>query len=366
MMILKMCVLLWLSLTLVFSSFAQNIPVPIAADNIHEFRSVAHYAFADWEPQVGKIENGWFATNRDASNLALMNRNGEIVVTNDKGGILDHYAVPGNDGLPATVLDLSFRQNEAEVVSTHAEGGAYFAAYRNYDTHSTTFFRFDTADVPLRIWDSGLTWLEVSPADYLRSRYVQRLTPVQSSKIRTNEKLSPDEVFEMPSGPESDPDSFLRIGRIEPPFAITVTQKFLVKRWNMETGEVTASAQLDALPGAGQLTPDGRYFGWRDGDSIALHLLDFEIGKDRVIAELRGTYVPFLLLNSSANVMIGVNVALKPVVVAWNTVTGEKVELGEYRYCNRQPDMVRLSQDDTTVVIGCDKGLDFWQISTQD
>ena len=112
----------------------------------------------------------------------------------------------------------------------------------------------------------------------------------------------------------------------------------------------------------GQLTLDGRYFAWRDGESKALHLLDFETGKDRVIALLGGVYIPFLLLNFSASVIIGVNVDLKPIVIAWDTKTGEQLTLGEYRSCSRQPDMVRLSSDNTTVVIGCDKGFDIWRI----
>jgi len=167
----------------------------------------------------------------------------------------------------------------------------------------------------------------------------------------------------MDSGPESDPDAFLRIGRIEPPFAITVTQKFLVKLWNLESGAVLATAQLDELPGAGQISIDGHYFAWRDGESKSLHLLDFKTGKDRIITSLEGSYIPFLLLNSSASVIIGVNVALKPMVVAWDTANGKRIDLGEYRSCTRQPDMVRLSQDSSSLVIGCDKGLDIWRVS---
>ncbi len=335
----------------------------ITPQNIHQLRSVAHINFEDWEEQVGKIENGWFALNRDGSHLAIMNRSGEVVVGNDTGQIIDHYSVPGSDNLPTSVLDVAFRVDYPAVVSVHAEGGAYYVAYRSYDTHHAEYFRFDTPDVPLRIWESGLAWLEVSPADYTRSRYVEALSPSEFDGFRVNEALPPEAIKEIDSGPENDSDAFLRIGRIDAPFAITVTQDFLIKRWNLESDAVTASAQLDELPGAGQLSTDGRYFAWRDGDSKALHLLDFETGKDRIIASLEGTYIPFLLLNSSASVIIGVNVALKPIVVAWDTITGERVELGDYRICTRQPDMVRLSYDSTTLVIGCDKGLDVWRIS---
>jgi len=359
----RIIVLVLACFSLAYSVVAQDNSPVITADNLAQLHSVAQTNFVDWEGQIGKVENGWFALNPDGSRLAMMNRSGEIVISNDAGEIIDHYAIPGIDNLPSSVLDMAFKQNDSVVVSAHSEGGAYYVAYRSYDAHQTEYFRFDTPDVPLRIWDSGLAWLEVSPADYTRSRYVQVLKPSAFEGYRKNEVLPPEAVDVLPSGPENDPESFLRIGRIDPPFAITVTQSFLLKRWNLETNEVTATAQLDALPGAGQLSPDGRYFAWRDGDSNALHLLDFKTGNDRIIASLQGEYIPFLLLNSSADVIIGVNVALKPIVVAWNTITGERVELGEYRFCIRQPDMVRLSYDNTTLTIGCDKGLDIWRVS---
>ncbi len=348
--------------SLVYSTSAQNLSRAITTENIARLRSVLHVDFADFVPIAGKIENGWFALDATATHLAVTNRASEVVVWADNGQVIDKYSVPASDNLPATMLDMAFRKDLAELVTVHAEGGAYYVVYRDYNLHLNDYFRFLSADVPLRIWDSGQTWLEVSPVDYTRSRFVQRLSPVKSDIVQSNEVLSPEELYELPSGPENDPDSFLRIGRIEPPFAITITQNFLVKRWNLETGEVTATGQLDTLPGAGQLSLDGRYFAWRDGESKGLHLLDFETGNDRVIASLRESYIPFLLLNSSSSVIIGVNVDLMPIIVAWDTITGEKIELGEYRSCGRQPDMVRLSNDDTTVVIGCDKGLDIWRV----
>ncbi len=349
--------------SLAVSTSAQDSRPTITAENIHQLHSVAQINFADWEEQVGKIENGWFALNDDGSRFAVMTRTGDVVIGDDIGNVIDHYSIPGGDNLPTSVLDIAFRVNHPAVVSVHSEGGAYYVAYRYYYTHNTEYFRFDTPDVPLRIWDSGLTWLEVSPADYARSRYVQMLNPTEFTGFRVNEVLPPDAVRELPSGPENDPDAFLRIGRIDPPFAITVTQDFLVKRWNLESNQVTATAQVGALPGAGQLSTDGRYFAWRDGDSKALHLLDFETGNDRLIAPLQGIYIPFLLPNSSASVIIGVNVALKSTVVAWDTKTGGHIALGDYRFCSRQPDMVRLSDDSTTLIIGCDKGLDIWRVS---
>jgi hypothetical protein len=154
----------------------------------------------------------------------------------------------------------------------------------------------------------------------------------------------------------------MRIGRIDPPLAITATKEALLKRWNLETGEVTASAQLEALPAAGQVNADGSSFAWVDQKFESLHLLNFETGKDQVIAPLGGTYIPFLLLSAKSDVIIGVNVGLEPGVMAWDVATGERIDLGTYRSCNRQPDMVRLSKDGSTLVVGCDTGLDIWRV----
>lgn len=360
----KTIVVLLTLFSLVFTASAQDSPTGITADNIGQLRSVQHVDFADSTSEAGTVENGWFAIDPQGKHMAAMNRAGDVVVWDDAGNMVDKYNIPGSDNLLSTVQDIAFRVDFQQVVSVHMDGTGYYVAYRNYETHELEYFRFTSADVPLRIWDSGNTWLEVSPADYLRTRFVRELLPQPSEILRTNAVLESTEYRELDSGPENDPDAFFRIGRMRLPYALTSTQNFFIKRWNLETDEVTATSQLDALPGVGQITPDGRYFAWRDDAAKAIHLLDFDTGIDKVIAPLNGSYIPYLLLNSSADVIIGVNVDLKPVVVAWNVATGERTELGEYRSCERQPDMVRLSIDNTTLVIGCDTGLDIWRVST--
>jgi hypothetical protein len=58
-----------------------------------------------------------------------------------------------------------------------------------------------------------------------------------------------------------------------------------------------------------------------------------------------------------------VDVDDEPVVVAWDVATGQQYHLGTYRQCNRPPDMARLSEDGTTLVIACDTGLDIWRVT---
>lgn len=336
------------------------IPAVIGAANIEHLQSIMQIDFASMESD--RIENGWFALSRDGERMAVISRNEHLIVWNAAGDLLDNYFILGADGLAATALDATFNPDGHVLVSAHTDGGAHYTAFRGIGADVTEYYRFPTADVPLRVWANDFTWLEISPIDYLKTRFVLQINPTIMNRLRVNEELSDAELFELPSGPENDADAFLRIGRIAPPLAVTVTQEGLVKRWNLESGLVTATAEVDVMPGAGQITPDGRYFAWRDGESANLHVLDFETGEDRIVVALDGAYIPFLLLTPDADVVIGVDVGLKPVVVAWDTATGERIDLGEYRVCNRQPDMVRLSHDGTTLVVGCDTGLDIWRI----
>jgi hypothetical protein len=60
--------------------------------------------------------------------------------------------------------------------------------------------------------------------------------------------------------------------------------------------------------------------------------------------------------------VIGVNIDLEPIIVAWDVASGERLDLGFYRECSRTPDMVQISEDGTTLAIGCDTGIDIWRV----
>jgi len=341
---------------------AQGSAEVMNAGNIARLESVSRIDFEALSSVVGRMELGWFVLSKDGERLAVRNRANELIVLDTQGRVLDRYAVPGRDGLPATVLDADFNATGDMLASVHLDGMGYDVAYRQIGSQSLPYFRFETSDSPLRIWFDEQVWLEVSPNDPHEGRYVERLLPGALDQYQPGAALSGDEISISLSGPENDPDAFLRIGRIMPPFALTVTQAGWVKRWNLETGEATATAAVNTVPGAGQLNASGRHFVWRDANSRELYLLDFETGDNRLVAPLNGAYVPFLFLTPQADAAIGVNVGLEPVVAAWDTATGERYDLGEYRACGRQPDVVRLSRDGTMLVIGCDTGLDIWRI----
>lgn len=344
-------------------SFAQSSSEALTAENINRFVSVGHIDFAYLPTEAGIVQSGWFALSRTGDRMTVKNSENELITLDFSGKIIDQYMVPGSDGLPTTIEDAAYNPAGDMLASIHLEGGAFYIAYRWLNANYMDYYRVDTQDVPIRVWSNEHVWLEVSPYDSATPRYVLQLNPRVMDRLRQNESLEESEMTRLPSGPENDPESYLRIGRLPPPVAVTITQSYLTKRWNLETGAVTASAQVDELPGAGQLSASGRYFAWRDGEAKALHLLDFETGEDKIVTELNGTYLPFLILNPTADVILSVDTGLEPVVTAWNSTTRGRYDLGEYRTCNRQPDIVRLSGDGTTLVIGCDTGLDLWRVS---
>lgn len=351
-------------------TFAQDTSPVITADNIRQLQSVARLNFDELPPEAGDIDIGWFAMTPDGETYASINRAHGVVQWNlDTGYATTTYAVchEGDEESPGSFIDGVFRPHSG---GTGAQGDLFIAVYKNsigysigYHPSDGDFVVVSCSDrpaIPIRVWtdESGHeNWFEMFSQNATEMPYVYH------HPVLFGLEGDPVEVEELPSAPENDPDSFLRIGRIDPPLAITVTQDGLAKRWNLEMGEATAQAQIDSLPATGRLNAAGSHLAWVDQDFSTLHLLNFETGEDTVVADLEDTYFPTLLLTPGADVIIGVNVDYQPIVVAWDVATGERIELGQYRACNRrQPDVVRLSADGSTLAIGCDTGLDIWRV----
>ncbi len=334
--------LLMFSLSSVAS--AQNARPPVIdAGNIERLQSVSRIDFDSQATDYGvTYRNGRFALRADGQRVALADVQGEIYILDEAGLVDGVYSVRGEDGMQAGWLEMAFGPDNS-IASIHTDGDHFFVAAFDYETDALQVTKL--SETLLDVWwgDSSLL-LETQTA---------------ISTLTDNRLMTASHAF------KQDTESVIRIGRIAPPLAVTVTEDGRVRRWNMETGEVTAEVRVeDALPIYGQVNAGGdRYLAWRDPMSEALHLLDFETGEDRIIAELNGTYIPFIFLTANADVIIGVYVDDEPVVVAWDVATGEKHVLGEYRSCNRALDMARLSRDGTTLVIGCDTGLDIWRVS---
>lgn len=334
----------------------------ITAENIQRLQSVMHIDFSELPDDVIGVDSGWFTLSTDGYYIALVRRDGGLVIFNSGGALVDTFTVAAANGEASTILDVVWSQDNVTVASLHTDGERYFASLRVVGEDEVVLLPFpEIGDMPVRLWldeSDPYIWFEAAEDGPQRSYYVIRV-PIE-------EGHQTESLLRLPSGPEGDLDSFVRIGRIPAPLAITSTPDGLVKLWNLETGEITAQVQLDIAPVFGRVDETtGRHLAWRDPASESLQLLDFETGENQLIAPLGGEYVQAILLTPGADVVFAVAIGDDPVVVAWDTATGEQFDLGHYRRCSRVPDMVRLSEDGTTLVIGCDTGLDIWRIAEE-
>lgn len=172
------------------------------------------------------------------------------------------------------------------------------------------------------------------------------------------------EMLTLPYAPAQDLEAVVRIGRIPPPYEVTSSESGSVKLWDLTTGAVLREVDNGTGQPAvfGAINAAATHLAWRDEMNAALYLLDFETGDNRLIAELNGAYPQFLFLSDDTSLILGVNVDFVPNVVVWDVATGQRTDLGAYRECSRVPDMARLSADGSTLVIGCDTGLDIWRV----
>lgn len=373
------CAVVILVIGVSLMSAQDDTKIVIDAENTNHLKSEMLINFDEVREQIGAIEKGWFALSDTTDYLAVTSSLNEIVVWNMQEGSISSYKVTGKiENYPLAVFDMSFSSGlspkwlasfhmgsvewEGDQLKTKSTVAFYDLPYEQVYTAGAGGF-LDSS--PVQVWfdDGNFTWVEVT-----NQASVNYVTQVYSPVLPT--PPDPEDTLNEGISPSSDPESVIRIGRIDPPLAVTVTEDGRVKRWNMEIGEVTAEVQVnaeDGLPIYGALNAGGENdFLWRDPASTALHILNFETGEDRIVVPLNGTYIPFIFLTQGSDVIIGVNIDDQPIVVAWNVATGERYNLGPYRECNRPPDMVRLSQDGTTLVIGCDTGLDIWRISQKD
>lgn len=159
---------------------------------------------------------------------------------------------------------------------------------------------------------------------------------------------------------------FVRIGRVPPPLSVTSSGDGTANLWNLETGEILAQANVGEIAAFGAINFAGTHLAWRDPLSQGLNLLEVATGDNRQIAPLGGAYIAHIILSRDADVIFGIDpFSARGHVWAWLTATGEKVDLGRYRACQRQqPDLAQLSADGTALVIGCDSGIDVWRVGS--
>lgn len=316
----------------------------IDAGNIGQLGPVASVDFANLAAEGHEIISGRFVLSADGESFLINDVLNRSLVVNADGEVLGLYPLWGEDGESRTFLAGAFAYDDpAASVSLYTDGSSHYLAQldRENDVYSEATFSPHIEDIWL---NHGVVWAAASDWIYAWHPVVQGREETSLTSFT------------------QDTDSVVRIGRIDPPFAVTATMDGLVKRWDMVTGEVTATLAAESVPIYGYLTPDGRYLVWRDAPSTAIYLSDFETGETQAAVRLDGLYFPFIFVTPEADVIIGVNPNNVPAVMAWDVATGQTYELGPYRQCNRALDMARLSRDGTTLVIGCDTGLDIWQV----
>lgn len=344
--------------------FAWAVPVQpqsaapvIDAGNIAQLAPAVVVDFGALPPEAGEVVNGRVYVNPDASRVAVVNRSGQSLLFDGQGVLLEVTdVILTEDGFPATFIDGAFDPTGSIFAALHTAGSGYYVTL--HARLAATQIRFEESDDrPTAIWlDGQAIWLEVLP-NSADDPYVVSFS--------LDGALAAAEPTIHPYAPAQDVAAVARIGRLPMPFAVTTTATGLVSRWDLQTGILTATAQVEGVPIYGALTPDGRYLAWRDPASVALNLLDFESGNNHQVVKLDGTYTPFILLSIKADVIMGVNVNDEPIIVTWNTQRGERLELGLYRQCGRPPDMVVLSRDGTTLVVGCDQGFEIWRVKRE-
>lgn len=381
----------------------DETPPAITAENVAQLRSVQQWNFADgfhellrgeFSESVGPLqqaefESGWFEMNKQADLFVIVTRKQDLWVINDDGHKLFEIQAPVNaDGLHARMIDAGFDSDAGlMLVATYSDGDRFAVKLEDGALYGSVFLNIvgDSDAQVVSQWidcrgeDSYwlrqcTTWIEMVNDDtslVLRMPSQDELRPMlHVLKLEDYNTLIFDDLSlfdQQPYAPAEDEDAFVRIGRIEPPHVVTSTPDGLVKLWDLQTGAVMAQAQVENGPVVfGQLNAAATHLAWRGPDNYTLNLLDFETGENRIVADLDGAYAQFFLVSQDADVIFLVHVDDEPVVVAYDVESGQRYDLGEFRQCNREPDMARLSADGRTLVIGCDTGLDIWQVVDTD
>lgn len=343
-------------------ALAQDTTAPITAANVRDLTHVRSIRYADFAP-LGNGDaalplSGWFTLSPDGSKLAFVIEGGVRIVRAD--GM--EFADGGWVRAEATVIDAHWDEASERLAVVYQHASGYTLSV--WSETSAAIMDIAGDGIPVRVWFDAETpeyvWIEKTPAPENADR-----SGFQVVRLDLNDPGN-EAPYVLPTGPEHDFDSIVRIGRIPAPLAITATFEGAARRWNLQTGEITAEVKLPAAPTFGRVNEsNGIDFAWRDELSTALHLLNFETGEDKVIALLDGEYIQALLPTPDASVILAVHRGESPDVTAWITATGERIVLGDYdtSVCSRVPDMIQLARNGSRLVIGCDKGFQVWEVS---
>jgi len=320
--------ILWL---MTWVGYAQEYEI-ISAGNVERLQSVQHINYADFDAD---IEIGWFATNVTATEFVVFDNNNNLYhISDDDEAINTFRYVDDTEEQLFAVIDGTFTFEEFYILYTI--DGKYWI----------NDMPFESDGIPLAL---------NSDAEAL---YVEVQIDSELIVYQLDESLHIISQFTIPS--DSD-QPVMRVGRIHLPMIVQASFDGAIDIYDFDS--VLGEFQVADVPAVfGHINVSGTHFAWSDPNTTYLNLLELETGENRIIAELNGLYAQYYLLSYDASLVLAINVDFVPNVIAWDTSTGERYDLGAYRECERIPDKVELSADGTTLVIGCDTGLDLWRI----
>jgi len=338
---------------LVSISLADDTPLasePITADTLDRLAAVNQLDF-DALPADIAITAGWFRLHPTGRYAALRGETAVVLVDLQDMVPIAEYG--------ADLVDAAF--TDAALLSLHFDGRRY--EILRFDLAAERVLPIRAGDdvwslgQPVRVWgqaDGEQVWLEI-----IREDDVPVVVGVPA--------VSGVDRVVLPSAPYVDAEAIGRNARARPPAAVVLEADATVRRFDLETGASTGRVSMPFLPLFSRINDSG------GDDQIALrvpaedtlYLGDFVSGTAKSLAPLAAEPTA-LIVTPAGDLVLAVGLDDDPVIVAWDVATGTRYRVGEYRAdCTRLPDMVRLSADGTTLVIGCDVGLAVWRVQTE-
>lgn len=353
--------MIWL-MTLLLAFFTVQ-PEPLTMDNVSQFAPVRSLDF----DAFGDFDSGWFAYDAVSGALAVVDRRETLMVVTPDDGVLLTYRPDGYEDEPVTFLDGVM--HNGLLAAAYAVPDGYLLIRASADDNWTVHQALvETRDRPVELWlncDDATkdcdTWAEVSSLEGLDGDYIVRVPPFHDDVT-----LAVDDIFVHQNPINADSSAVVRIGRIPLPYEVTSTIDGVMRLWNLETGDIVREVDnTTGIPGVfGAMNAEATHLLWRDNASETLYLLDMVSGENRSITALGGAYVQWFFLAPDASIALGINYGGEAGVFAWDMATGERMSLGDYRTCGRpQPDKASFTADGTTLVIGCDTGIEIWQVN---
>ncbi len=335
---------------------AQSEPPAITAENVARLQSVQTFDYADTPANV-LPGSGLFAVNASGDRFVTFGRYAEEPPRSL--AILWGYA----DAPQVNRID------DGSILSfLSPDGECFYAGYRGY----YKVYRLQPdADVAEEVFVSddfgndtvNFMWLGDDPtADTVCNLDVYAEVMMDSGRsyvVNPQQEVIVEELFVQ----QDDDVRMARVGRIEPPRALTVTLDGTLFFWDIAANEILNDVDIGQLATYGAMNADDSRYVYMSEFYDALYYVDFADNEPQLLAEVPA-YISHLDLSNDGSVLLGVDPQDAPgTVSAWLVPSGERIELGAYRACERiQPDMVELTDDGTALAIGCDAGLDVWRI----